>query len=103
MDDVQKAYEKEVLQNLAMWLSTGANYNSHVELHDAFLASMTEEELQYIPKEMHALGLTFCKYMFDKRPRATRMYIINTKLSLAEAEATHALSVQDTKSRAHWR
>ena len=88
-----KAYEKEVLQNLAMWLATGANYNSHVELHDAFLASMSEEELKYVPKEMHALGLTFCKYMFEKRPRATKLYIINTKLTLAEAEATHHINL----------
>jgi superfamily II DNA/RNA helicase/peptidoglycan hydrolase-like protein with peptidoglycan-binding domain len=88
-----KAYEKEVLQNLAMWLATGANYNSHIEMHDAFLASMTEEELLLIPKEMHALGLTFCKYMFEKRPRATKMYIINTKLTLAEAEATHHINL----------
>ena len=42
---------------------------------------------------MHALGLTFCKYMFEKRPRATKYYIINTKLTLAEAEATHHMNL----------
>ena len=88
-----KAYEKEVLQNLAMWLATGANYTSHIEMHDAFLKSMSPEESALIPPQMHALGLTFCKYMFDKRPRKTKMYIINTKLTLAEAEATHHVNL----------
>ena len=54
---------------------------------------LSEEELALITPEMHALGLTFCKYMHEKRPRATRMYIINTKLSLAEAEATHHVNL----------
>ena len=88
-----KAYEKEVLQNMVMWLACGANYNTHEEVHDAFLKSLSEEELALITPEMHALGLTFCKYMHEKRPRATRMYIINTKLSLAEAEATHHVNL----------
>ena len=49
--------------------------------------------MRFVPREMHALGLTFCKYMFEKRPRATKLYIINTKLTLAEAEATHHINL----------
>lgn len=83
-----KAYEKEVLQNLAIWLSTGANYESPEAIHSAFLESLPEEHSALIPPEFYPLGIQFCKFMWEKRPRHTRQYIINTKLALAEAEST---------------
>eukprot|EP01048_Picozoa_sp_COSAG05_P024131 COSAG05_NODE_5534_length_1149_cov_1.107619_2_plen_222_part_01 len=83
-----KAYEKEVLQNLAIWLSYGSNYESAEALHAAFIASLRPEVAHLVPPQFYPLGLAFCQWMYDKRPQKTRMYVVNNKLALAEAENT---------------
>ena len=60
------------LQNLAIWLSTGANYESPEAIHSAFLESLPEEHSALIPPEFYPLGIQFCKWMWEKRPRHTR-------------------------------
>lgn len=89
-----KAYEKEVLQNLAIWLSTGANYESPEAIHAAFLKSLVrssypfvpighvhtlrdcavqpEDQIHLVEPALYPLGIQFCKWMWEKRPRATR-------------------------------
>eukprot|EP01051_Picozoa_sp_SAG22_P011861 SAG22_NODE_1180_length_5238_cov_2.463125_6_plen_162_part_00 len=88
-----KAWEKEVLQNLAIWLRCGANYNSYHELHDAFIAGMDPAARALVPEAMYPLGKAFCKFMWEQRPQQTRKQIQNTRGVLAEAQAVHDINM----------
>lgn len=82
-----KAYEKEVLQNLAIWLARGASHFSAEDMHAAFLKQLDPLQQEKIPVELHALGLEYCKFMYEKRPQNTHKHIINNRGTLAEAVA----------------
>jgi hypothetical protein len=56
-------------------------------MHAAFLKQLDPLQQEKIPVELHALGLEYCKFMYEKRPQNTHKHIINNRGTLAEAVA----------------
>ena len=59
-------------KDTALFRCAGANYESPEKMHEAFLANMTEDQKAMVPAAFYPMGILFCKWMWEKRPRHTR-------------------------------